>query len=309
MATSKPSNRLDNLIAGGAAGLLESFTTYPTEYVKTRQQLASKSASSISPVKVLIDTLRRPNGFAALYRGAGAFCSANAAKSGVRFFAFDSMKIVLVRNTKDGKSTATANLVSGLVAGVAESVLVVTPGETLKTKLIDDADRQGGARFRGSFDAIRQVLASEGPSGLYKGVVPVTLKQSSNAMVRFTTYGFFSDALERVLPLGSLGCKPVLAGASAGVVTVYATMPFDTIKTRLQSLSSVKGAQGTLGCCAQIIRHEGFLALWRGATPRLVRLTVSGAISFSVYENMKRLLVDLRGVGESISVPDKAYTA
>lgn len=54
----------------------------------------------------------------------------------------------------------------------------------------------------------------------------------------------------------------------------YASMPFDNVKTRIQSAGHVHN--GMLDCAADIARKEGFRAFWRGTTPRLMRLMVSG---------------------------------
>lgn len=51
-------------------------------------------------------------------------------------------------------------------------------------------------------------------------------------------------------------------------------MPFDNIKTRIQSSGHVHN--GMLDCAAGIAQREGIRAFWRGTTPRLMRLMVSG---------------------------------
>lgn len=161
-----------------------------------------------------------------------------------------------------------------MIAGVAESIVIVTPGETLKTKVIDD--RAGPKLYKSTGHAIRTIVNSEGLRGLYRGVVPVTLKQSANAMVRFTSYNFLLSQISALPP----DCGPLksisspVAGAMAGVVTVYATMPFDTIKTRLQAINSSRPSRGLLDCLRSVVTQEGVFALWRGTTPRLGRLSV-----------------------------------
>jgi len=75
-------------------------------------------------------------------------------------------------------------------------------------------------------------------------------------------------------------------GAVAGVITVYATQPFDTVKTRAQSLkgSTMKDA------VANVLRETGVKGLWAGSTMRLGRLILSGGIVFSVYEQVAALM-------------------
>lgn len=169
-----------------------------------------------------------------------------------------------------GKTTSLGNMCAGLMAGVAEAVAVVTPGETIKTKMIDD--RAGPRLYRSTGHGIVSIVAREGLSGIYRGVIPVTLKQSANAMVRFTSYNLLLSQMEKVSSQKSV--HTVMAGAMAGVVTVYATMPFDSIKTRLQAVDGHRMYRGSLDCLRSVISQEGVSAFWRGTTPRLVRLSV-----------------------------------
>ncbi|KAM5347537.1 hypothetical protein ACJ41O_007361 [Fusarium nematophilum] len=178
-----------------------------------------------------------------------------------------------------------SNMLAGVAAGVAESITVVTPGESIKTKIVEDG--AGARRFTSTRHVIWSTATTEGIRGFYRGVVPVTMKQGSNALVRFTSYHAILDIIEpRLRQSGSGGFAAPIAGASAGVVTVYATMPFDTIKTRMQGLRTAQDRRGTLHYLASITREAGIGGLWKGTTPRLVRLSVSGALSFSIYQHV-----------------------
>ncbi|RAK80794.1 putative mitochondrial solute carrier [Aspergillus fijiensis CBS 313.89] len=265
MTSKKQVSPWQSIVAGGAAGGFESLLTYPTEYLKTSQQLQTKKTN---PLHLLLSTIRQ-HGLGHLYTGSMAFCVSNASKSGVRFFAFDTARKYMPVDAQ-GKVTSLGNLGAGMIAGVAESVAVVTPGETLKTKIIDD--RAGAKQYRSAIHAIRTIAATEGVAGLYRGVVPVTMKQSANAMVRFTSYNFLLGQFRAWQLPSSLSTAG--AGALAGVVTVYMTMPFDAIKTRLQAIGGLERYKGTLDCVQSVIRQEGITSLWRGTTPRLARLSV-----------------------------------
>lgn len=229
----------------------------------------------------------RTSGIKALYGGAGVFCASNAAKSGIRFLTFDLVKDRLPRDPETGKHTATSSMLAGIAAGVAESVTVVTPGENLKTKMVED--RAGARQFNSATAVVRGILAKDGPAGLFRGVVPVTMKQGSNALVRFTSYHAFLDATQPILERGGWGTvAPAVAGAGAGVVTVYATMPFDVVKTKMQSLGGREQYGGTLRCILAVARQSGIGGFWRGTTPRLVRLSVSSSVcQYSSVRPMK----------------------
>lgn len=63
-------------------------------------------------------------------------------------------------------------------------------------------------------------------------------------------------------------------GVIAGIITVYTTMPFDTVKTRMQSLQAKSQYKSTFDCAAKIAKYEGIRAFWSGSTARLGRLMV-----------------------------------
>lgn len=50
----------------------------------------------------------------------------------------------------------------------------------------------------------------------------------------------------------------------------------------MQSLEARTQYTGTLDCIRKVLRNEGLAAFWRGATPRLARLMLSGGIVFTV---------------------------
>ena len=82
-------------------------------------------------------------------------------------------------------------------AGACEAALAVTPSETVKTKLIDDA-RRAKPRFTGTLNGVSLIVREEGVAGIYRGLGPTIAKQSANSAVRFTceqlwktlTFGF-----------------------------------------------------------------------------------------------------------------------
>jgi solute carrier family 25 citrate transporter 1 len=75
-------------------------------------------------------------------------------------------------------------------------------------------------------------------------------------------------------------------GAVAGTVTVYATQLFDTLMTRTQSAKGV----GLVEAAKRVLVDYGVKGFWKGSSMRLGRLVVSGAIVFSVYEQVAALL-------------------
>ncbi|BGP51372.1 hypothetical protein JCM10450v2_007310 [Rhodotorula kratochvilovae] len=273
------------LIAGAFAGGVEGFTTYPFEYLKTQTQFAHRSDAKPPGLWAITKNTYARHGVTGFYSGVGALVAGNSLKAGVRFLSYDRFKQLLVDDK--GKLSGPRSLLAGLGAGMMEALFAVTPSETIKTKLIDDQKREV-PRYRGLVHGTVQIVKEEGLSGIYRGLGPVMARQGANSAVRFTTYGTLKSFVQgNTRPGETLPAGITFAiGAIAGVVTVYATMPLDVIKTRMQSLEARTQYRNAFHCAARIFAEEGVFRFWRGATPRLARLVLSGGIVFTVYEKV-----------------------
>jgi len=165
---------------GGVTGAIEISCTYPTEYTKTVMQLF-KEKNSMGAVAVIKDTVKT-SGFFGLYKGYSALLMFSVPKNYCRFGAY-----TYVGDNILTEKTRTNNFLCGLCAGATEAVFVVTPQETLKTRLIHDK-LSPEPKYRNLFHGIYSIVQTHGPGGIYKGMVPTLLKQSSNQGVRFVVF-------------------------------------------------------------------------------------------------------------------------
>ncbi|CAN3355193.1 tricarboxylate transport protein [Diutina catenulata] len=281
-----------SFIAGGTAGAIEGVITYPFEFAKTRLQLVDKSAKTSRNPLVLIYNVAKTQGVSALYVGCPAFVVGNTVKASVRFLGFDAIKGMLA--DKNGKLSGPRGVLAGLGAGLLESVVAVTPFEAIKTALIDDKQSPKPKYQNGLISGSVKLCRDLGLRGIYAGVVPVSLRQASNQAVRLGSYNSIKTMIQQASgkkPTDPLNSATTFAvGSIAGIVTVYTTMPIDTVKTRMQALGSESRYSSTLNCFVRIFKDEGLLTFWRGATPRLGRLVLSGGIVFTIYEKMLIIL-------------------
>jgi solute carrier family 25 (mitochondrial citrate transporter), member 1 len=192
---------------------------------------------------------------------------------------------------ENGQISGPRTVAAGFGAGVTESLLAVTPSESIKTQLVDDRKR-AQPRMRGFLHGSAVIAREKGIRGFFQGFVPTTARQAANSAVRFSTYTSLKQFAEGyVAPGEKLGSLTTFGlGAMAGVVTVYSTMPLDTVKTRMQSLEAKSVYRNSFHCATMIYRNEGILTFWSGALPRLGRLTLSGGIVFTMYEKTMQLL-------------------
>jgi len=191
---------------------------------------------------------------------------------------------------EDGNVTMAQRSFAGACGGVTEALFAVTPVETLKSRVIDDA-RRGTNNYTGSADAFVKILRSEGPMGLYRGVVPTIMKQGTNQAVRFpiqfvtlrAMVGDDKEAQKQPMVNGA-------AGAVAGAISVILTMPQDVIKSRMQGEEGAKLYSGTLDCAKKILKNDGFIFFYAGTWPRMVRVSLDVAITFSVFPLLSKYI-------------------
>ncbi|KAL2151707.1 hypothetical protein VTH82DRAFT_6805 [Thermothelomyces myriococcoides] len=271
----KGPSALRSVLAGATAGAVEIAITYPAEFAKTRSQLNRKLPDG--------KKLPWPPFGRQWYAGCTTLIIGNSAKAGIRFVAFDQYKKLLA--DADGKMSGPRTVLAGFGAGVTESLLAVTPTESIKTTLIDDR-KSGNPRMRGFLHAVPIIARERGIRGFFQGFVPTTARQAANSATRFSAYTAIKQLAEGYTAPGEkLGSVATFAiGGLAGLITVYVTQPLDTIKTRMQSIEARATYGNSFRCAAIIFKQEGLLTFWSGALPRLARLIMSGGIVFTMYE-------------------------
>ncbi|KAB8245257.1 mitochondrial carrier domain-containing protein [Aspergillus flavus] len=270
----KPSS-LRSIIAGSTAGAIEIAITYPAEFAKTRSQLNRKLPDG--------KKLPWPPFGKQWYAGCTTLIIGNSLKAGIRFVAFDRFKSLL--QDENGKISGPRTVIAGFGAGFTESLLAVTPFESIKTQLIDDR-KSANPRMRGFLHGSKLIFQERGIRGFFQGFVPTTARQAANSATRFSSYTMLKQLAESyVAPGEKLGTASTFAiGGMAGFITVYVTQPLDTVKTRMQSLEASKNYKNSFVCASRIFKDEGLFTFWSGAVPRLARLILSGGIVFTMYE-------------------------
>eukprot|EP00162_Nutomonas_longa_P022890 comp6253_c0_seq1/m.6017 comp6253_c0_seq1/g.6017 ORF comp6253_c0_seq1/g.6017 comp6253_c0_seq1/m.6017 type:complete len:178 (+) comp6253_c0_seq1:1-534(+) len=173
-----------------------------------------------------------------------------------------------------------------MAAGVSEAVLIVTPLETMKVKMMESQ--------KGMLSGIAHIISTDGIGGIYKGVTATVLKQASNQGIRFFSYNEIKDVMLKYR--GYPGKKDLdnseslVAGMLAGTASVIGNNPVDVVKTRMQG-TEAKNYTSTWDCTMKIVRNEGLAAFYKGTWARLARVVPGQGIIFMSYEAVKRLLV------------------
>lgn len=252
---------------------------------------AVKAPKAAAGAMQIVRDTWKAHGVRGFFQGAGAMVTGNSAKAGVRFLTYDTIQNLLRPKNTSGKERLGMgrSVLAGFLAGSAEALLAVTPSEAVKTRMIQDSLQPAHLRkFKGPIDAVQKIVAVEGAAGLYRGLGATVLRQGANSSVRLTSYSVLKS-VQTEAGYGKSTAATFASGAGAGLITVYLTMPFDVVKTRMQQspsagTSSNAARPSILTCGVDIIKREGVKSLWKGTTPRLTRLIFSGGIAFTAYE-------------------------
>ena len=276
----KPTTTI-SLLAGCISGGIEATCVWPMEFMKTQLQLqSSKGTPKFTGVFSGILYTVRTTGFFSLYRGLAPTLIAAFPKAGIRFGVNQQFKTMMM--DEHGKLTPAKNFLAGAGAGVVEATFVVTPIETVKTKLIE--------LNRPFIQGCKEIIAKEGIGGVYQGLTATIIKQASNQGLRFM---FFNEYKSYMTKDGTIGLSPFwsfIGGMGAGCFSTLGNNPFDVVKTRMQG-SQAHLYSSTMDCFVKILKQEGLAAFWKGLIPRLGRVVPGQGIIFMSHEKISSLLM------------------
>jgi len=205
---------------------------------------------------------------------------------------------------------------AGLLSGLTEAIMIVTPAEVCKIRMqsqyhsLMDPSQMSHAKYKNVVQTAMLVAKEEGVGALYKGVVPTMLRQGCNQAVNFTAYNWSKKQIlawkkkkrEEKLMAGGIEdgnvnnsedvqldhWQTLILGGLSGGMGPLVNNPLDVVKTRMQKQVIHPGKEpkykSLLQSCIVIAKEEGTPALWKGITPRLMRIMPGQAITFMTYE-------------------------
>jgi solute carrier family 25 citrate transporter 1 len=288
MAFVKKEHPAKSVVKGFATGGTMVIASYPLEFAKTQLQLQSKTAPEYTGMPDVFKKTISKAGPAGLYKGASVRVFGAGAQQMFRWGAYSNIS-AFFRDDK-GKISVIGNTLSGLGAGCVEAICAVTPVETVKTRVNDDM-RRGTGNYSGSGDAIIKILKSEGPLGLYRGAAPTIAKQACNQAVRMPlqlqcfTIISMGDESKKANPLYN-----GIAGAMAGVGSVFLTQPQDCVKSKMQGEEAKTLYNGTIDCAMKMFKNEGITSFFAGSVPRSIQMAANVGLTFAIYPVIGQLL-------------------
>lgn len=145
------------------------------------------------------------------------------------------------------------------------------------------------------FPTVKEIFLTRGIQGFFKGSVATIFRQLGNTAVRFTVFTSLKQTISPNKPLSGYYAFAIGLLSSSAVVAI--TQPIDVIKTRMQSKYAWMTYKNSLNCAYRIFVEEGIGKFWKGWLPRLFKVSLSGGISFGVYQYVENLVTLMRFEG------------
>ncbi|XP_061920311.1 solute carrier family 25 member 32-like [Entelurus aequoreus] len=288
--------KVENLIAGLTGGVLSTLVVHPLDLVKIR--FAVSDGLELRPkyngILHCMKSVWQQEGLRGLYQGVTPNVWGAGASWGLYFFFYEAIKAYV----KDGHQTelsATQHLVSAAEAGIL-TLTLTNPIWVTKTRLVlqysSDPTRK---QYKGMLDALVKIYRTEGVSGLYKGYVP-GLFGTSHGALQFMAYEQLKRRYKRYKTVPSDAklntLENITTAALSKIFAVGMTYPYQVVRARLQDQHNTYN--GMVDVIRRTWRNEGAIGFYKGIIPNLIRVTPASCITFVVYENVSRLLLDPR---------------
>ncbi|KAK7335940.1 hypothetical protein VNO80_28087 [Phaseolus coccineus] len=182
-------------------------------------------------------------------------------------------------------SSTGKEFVAGGLGGTA-GIISGYPLDTLRVM------QQNSFNTASAFSILRNVLANEGPTALYRGMAaPLASVTFQNAMV-FQIYAILSRAFSSSdLVNDPPSYKGVaLGGFCSGAIQSMLLSPVELVKIRVQLQNTGKSKKGPMGVAKNIWKMEGLGGIYRGVGITMLRDAPAHGLYFWTYEYAREKL-------------------
>ncbi|EDS31293.1 small calcium-binding mitochondrial carrier [Culex quinquefasciatus] len=271
---------------GGGCGVL---LGHPLDTIKTWQQFSNNRISTS-----MYNIITRHNGLKGFYRGMFFPLLTNGALNSVVFAVYGQHMRTLQESCKT-KSLREREwrmhvMIAGSVAG-ATQVMLGCPVEVVKVRIQT-------LQFVGHpWHCLREIIFQEGIWGLYRGITPMMWRDVLPYGVYMLVYEYMlgiEDRLHRMKLDRQAGASGVgstyeasviaTAGATAGVISWLFIVPFDVVKTVMQTETDPTVHKSMMHCFRGLVERHGWRSLFRGSSMVIARAAPVNSATFLGYE-------------------------
>merc|ERR1711936_107946 len=289
---------LPKIVNGGIAGIIGVSCVFPLDLVKTRLQNQKLGPNGEKMYTGMLDCFKqtyKAEGYFGMYRGSAVNILLITPEKAIKLAANDFFRHKLTKS--DGSLPISREMLAGGSAGLCQ-IVVTTPMELLKIQLQDAGRVAAQMKAAGQSTAhlpkisalsvTKELLATKGIFGLYRGTKATMLRDVSFSMVYFPLFANLNKLGPRRSPNSTEAVFwwSFISGCAAGSISAAVVNPADVIKTRLQLLNKGVGEEsynGIVDAFKKILVNEGPAAFFKGAMVRMIVIAPLFGIAQMVY--------------------------
>ena len=286
-----PTNKTLSLLtfANFKVGVLAALLAQPFEVIRTSSIINQHKINSITFAGMLkiIKLIKDSEGIKGFFRGGGLSIIKTTFGYTLFFSGLESM------NSLSSKSKEQIPLFSYLplqfihfanaVFSKTLTTLLISPINVLKTRF----EVIGNHEYSSITQAMTKIYQTEGIYGFYRGIVATVIRDGPYSGIQYALYKSILDLSTWYNEKNANNKGHIIFAASvSSSIAIMMTYPFDNIRVRFQLN---KGKTRSLAVvCKEVYANEGFLGFYKGYLPRLFKKICSSAVSWTLYEHVKR---------------------
>eukprot|EP01029_Cantina_marsupialis_P009838 TRINITY_DN226_c0_g1_i2.p2 TRINITY_DN226_c0_g1~~TRINITY_DN226_c0_g1_i2.p2 ORF type:complete len:290 (-),score=89.70 TRINITY_DN226_c0_g1_i2:1402-2271(-) len=274
-------NAFIDIAAGTCGGIAQTLTGHPFNTVKVRLQTSNAFSGGMDCFRTLV----KKEGLLGLYKGVSSPLVGLGAVNAVLFMANEFAKRHLA--DEQGHLSMPRIVAAGVFAGLAQTT-VVCPFELVMVRLQTQFIQfEGKQVYKGPVDCAKQLINAGGLRGIYQGMGSTMIREVPNYACFLGGYEFAKRTLTQLNNGKETGLVQLFAGGIAGIVAQLAQLPFDVIKSRIQTSLA---PQSFLQTTKALVKSDGVMGFYKGLGPVLLRAFPANAATFFAFEFAKKHL-------------------
>jgi len=309
---------IQNLIAGGLAGMFAKSVVAPIDRIKILFQVTSQPFL-LRNVPLVAMNIYQLEGIRALWRGNSAMMLRVFPYSGIQFMVFDKCKAYIIRHSEgEHHLSPMESLLAGSLAGVV-SVFATYPLDLTRAQLAVSVKKkvEGGHRPT-FFSTLASTYTKKGMAGLFQGITPTVLGILPYAGIAFTINEQGKRRIKFIFGRDASTVEKMIVGGAAGLVAQTLTYPLEVTRRRMQTNGLVSGNmtmellggknnsiatsitattedafirnKGRISMTETIkilYKEQGIHGFFKGVTMNWIKGPVAFSISFTTYDILK----------------------
>jgi solute carrier family 25 uncoupling protein 8/9 len=232
----------------------------------------------------------RTEGVGALYSGSGATIVRGFVQGGLRLGLYSPIKDTLVSldPSKPPNLSVAGKLVAGSLSG-GFAACFSSPIDLIKTR------QMAGGGAGNALNIIRNVIASEGIKGLWRGSSTAMARVSLLTAVQVVAYDEAKRGILSIKGVPGLGegqaSTQLLSSLVAGLAATTVTNPLDCVKTVVMAAKKKSGTKlSTSEAVREILMKDGMKGFMRGWSASFTRMGPQTVACFFINEQLRSAL-------------------